>query len=197
MKPCTKCGKMTPKASFACIHCGAPTGTTGVVIQQNAGRIWGFSMLGGLFFGIMMSAISRILGMGTGVGAVSALVLLGLPFGVLFGVLFALVMLGTVKKLERQWAPKRAEVAARTTVIAEGAANLNGSGGWLFVTTDGIEYYTHRVNFNQYNMQIAKSDIQLVFAEGQKLVVMGNGVRYDFVVNYIDRWLMYIKTNER
>ena len=196
MKYCSKCGKQIHEDAVICVHCGcatgngAPTGTpispsgtaqargSGVVVKNNLGRLWLASILGGLLFGVAMCL---------------AIGVIGLLAGVLFAVLFGLIMQITVSHLEKSptWAAKRAEISQTKTIIVEGAANLDGNGGWLFVTDQGVEYYTHKMNFDNRTLIFTNDQISTITKEGSKLVIVACNTKYKFVVNYVDTWLQY------
>ena len=194
MKYCAKCGKELSEEATICMHCGCavegkkhtrsqePSGnmshTTGTIIKQDVGKLWLASMLGGLVFGVVM-----MLAIGP----------LGILSGILFGVLFGLAMQIMTGSLEKKWATKRAEVSATKTIIVEGGANLDGNGGWLFVTAEGVEYYTHKMNFDHRTLIFSNAEVQSIHKEGTKLAVVANNIKYVFVVNYVDRWLQKIQ----
>ena len=197
MKYCSKCGNQISEDAAVCMHCGcavegksyinrtspqtSPLNTpkiTGVIVKQNLGRLWLASMLGGLVFGAMM-----MIGFGP----------IGILSGLLFGVLFGFAMQIVTGTMEKKWAPKRAEISAKTTILVEGGANLDGNGGWLFVTEEGVEYYTHKMNFDHRTLNFSRDDIQSIHKEGSKLAVIANNVKYVFVVNYVDRWINIVQ----
>jgi len=197
MKYCSKCGKEITEDAAICLHCGCavegkpyirrstsqiPTKNTpltaGVIIKQDVAKLWLTSMLGGLVFGVVM---------------MMALGPFGILSGVLFGGLFGLAMQIMAGSLEKKWASKRAEISASKTILVEGGANLDGNGGWLFVTEEGVEYYTHKANFDQRTLIFAHTEIQAIQKEGGKLVIVANNTKYVFVVNYVDRWLQIIQ----
>ena len=197
MKYCSKCGKEISEDAAICMHCGCavedrpyirratqqiPTKnipkTTGVIVKQDVGKLWLASMLGGLIFGVIMMIV---------LGPI------GILSGLLFGVLFGLGMQIATGSLEKKWASKRAEVSASKTILVEGGANLDGNGGWLFVTEEGVEYYTHKMNFDQRTLIFSHTEVQSIHKEGGKLVIVANNIKYVFVVNYVDRWLQIIQ----
>ena len=194
MKYCAKCGKELSEEATICIHCGCavqrkphahsqePSGnmphTAGTIIKQNVGILWLVSMLGGLEFGVVMMLI---------IGPP------GILSGILFGVLFGLAMQIMTGSLEKKWAAKRAEVSATKTIIVEGGANLDGNGGWLFVTAESVEFYTHRVNIDHKTLIFCGDEVQSIHKEGMRLAVVANNTKYVFVVDNVDRWLKHIK----
>ena len=197
MKYCAKCGKQITDEATVCLHCGCAVekkqpsyaeilarcvpGSSDPVIKQDIGMLWLVSMAVGLGFGFVMGMI--------------AIPILGLLSGLLFGALFALAMQIATSILEKKWASKRAEISAATTIVVEGAANLDGNGGWLFITQKGMEYYTHKLNFDRRTLIFSSADIQSIRKEGKKLVIIAGNTKYVFVVNYVDRWLQRIQGN--
>ena len=199
MKYCYKCGKQISDDTTICMHCGcAVVGNTSTfsihkslshntpqarnaIIGHNAGRLWLSCMLGGLIFGLFMMIALGPLGL-----------ISGPIFGILMGVSMEVVMFSLTKK----WAPKRAEISATKTIIAEGGANLDGNGGWLFITDQSVEYYTHKMNFDHRTLIFSRDDIQSIHKEGSKLAVIANNVKYVFVVNYVDQWINMTQANK-
>lgn len=194
MKYCSKCGKQIHEDAVVCIHCGCATGKSapshasskpngapqarGIIVKNNNGRLWLASLLGGLLFGVVMCLVIGVI---------------GLLSGLLFAVLFGLAMQITVSRLEKSptWAAKRTEISQTKTIIVEGAANLDGNGGWLFVTDQGVEYYTHKMNFDNRTLIFTNDQISTITKEGSKLVIVACNTKYKFVVNYVDTWLQY------
>ena len=78
-------------------------------------------------------------------------------------------------------------------IYFEGAANLKGNGGWLFVTQNGIEHRVHNMNFNTQPTILSHSDVVSIKKQGNKLAVKTAQNEYAFVVNDVDRWMMYFK----
>ncbi len=194
MKFCSKCGKQIHEDAVVCIHCGCATGKSapshasskpngapqarGIIVKNNNGRLWLASLLGGLFFGIFMC-----IAIGT----------VGLLCGLLFAVLFGLGMQIATNCLanSKKWAIKRAEISGTKTIIVEGAATLDGNGGWLFITDKGAEFYAHKLNFDTRNLIFTNDQISSICKEGSKLVIVANNTKYKFVVNYPETWLQH------
>ena len=203
MKYCSNCGHQLYDGAMYCAYCGQAVGSAqpqtqfhpsasaskcmiGTRVKPNLTRLWVSSMLGGVCFGIIMG-IMYVLQMGA-LG-----ILLGIGSGLMWGGLFGLVMQLLVSGLHKKFAAKRAEISAFRRIIIEGGANLNGNGGWLFVTSDGVEYYTHKMNFSNQTLKFSNYEIQSISKEGGKLVIVANNTKYKFVVDYVDTWLQFCR----
>ena len=64
--------------------------------------------------------------------------LLGVITGFLCGFLFAFLIFLFVKYQEKKFDKKRTEIAKERKIICDGGATINGNGGWMFFTENGI-----------------------------------------------------------
>ena len=94
-------------------------------------------MLTGVIFGVPMGILF---------GLMHLSLLLGVITGFLCGFLFALLIFLFVKYQEKKFDKKRAEIAKERKIFCDGAATINGNGGWLFFTEKGLEFYPHKIN---------------------------------------------------
>jgi len=86
--------------------------------------------------------------MGIVYGILTASFLVGLVSGILSGSLFSLLLFLFVKLQEKKFSKKRIEIARERKIVCDGAATINGNGGWMFLTEKGIEFYPHKINFS-------------------------------------------------
>lgn len=195
---CKKCGKELNDNPPVCPFCGfvfknyditavlkspyfKPT-----VVRSDTKKMWIMSMLGGLFFGIIMGVFQTMI-----IGEVG--IVIGLLGGAFFSVFFGGTMHLVLILLEKKFAELKSQIARDKKIIVDGAANLNGDGGWLFITDMGVEYHTHKVNFSNIHCDFPHDVIQSITKEGKKLIVVANNTKYKFVVNNVDMWLTAIQ----
>ena len=121
----------------------------------------------------------------------------GLISGIVFGVVFTGLMVLFSLALEKKIAPKHAELAETKTIVCDGAANhkkgINAIGGWLFLTTESLEFYPHKLNFGGKNLVISARDITSVSSRMTILTVTTATESYNFVVNKSGAWEASIK----
>lgn len=191
---CSKCGKEISDEAVICPGCGCPVkpmassvekqqtnGST--VIKTSMGKLFGTSMIGGLCFGLFM-----------GLMMIEYFFLIFILCGISFGLLFFGMIAAFSSSLEKKTVTKfREEVSQKGEIYFEGAANLKGNGGWLFVTQNGIEHRVHNMNFNTQPTILSHSDVVSIKKQGNKLAVKTAQNEYAFVVNDVDRWMMYFK----
>ena len=87
-----------------------------------------------VLFGVPMGALIGLMKMSVAVGLIA---------GVFSGAAFMLLMLLFVKVQEKNYAKMRAELSKQRKIICDGAATIQGTGGWMFFTEQGLEFYPH------------------------------------------------------
>ena len=95
--------------------------------------------LTGVMFGVPMGILF---------GLMHLSLLLGVITGFLCGFLFAFLIFLFVKYQEKKFDKKRTEIAKERKIICDGGATINGNGGWMFFTENGIEFYPHKINIS-------------------------------------------------
>ncbi|MBQ2881272.1 MAG: hypothetical protein IJE40_03295 [Clostridia bacterium] len=139
----------------------------------------------GVLYGIPMGLIFGIMSLNVIVGIVS---------GILAGTLFAFLIFLFSKFMENKFAKMRAEIAANRKVICDGAATVNGNGGWLFLTEHGLEFYPHKINVSTKEMRIPFSMIQSVDANKNLLIVtLKDGQKIKMIVIKNTEWKKQIE----
>lgn len=197
MRRCQKCGESTKGTEKLCLHCGCVLRNYDVeaklersdfkptVIPTDTKRLWLLSMLGGLGYGVFMSVVTVAMIGGAGVA-------IGLGSGVLFGVLFGGAMTIATSAISKKFDDKRVQISKRNRIVVEGAATMNGAGGWLFITDAGVEFYTHKLNWDHKSLTFSHNDVQSITKQGKLLVTVANQTQYKFVVHNVDMWLSAI-----
>ncbi len=119
----------------------------------------------------------------------SGSILLGLPLGLAAGVLFSLLIALFVKVQEKKFDKLRTEIAATQTVICDGGATIDGNGGWLFFTDEGLAFHAHKINLNTQGLNIPLSAIRSVGTKRNCLLVeLGGGHTVSIVVSHVQEW---------
>ena len=65
----------------------------------------------------------------------------------------------------------RAEISKERNVICDGGATVKGTGGWMFLTEYGIEFYPHKVNISYEELLIPLNRIKTVKTNKNKIVL--------------------------
>ena len=138
-----------------------------------------------LCFGVPMGILFGLRYLSFTVGAIT---------GVLSGLLFALAIFIFVKIQEKKFDKKRAEIAKERKIICDGGATINGNGGWMFFTENGIEFYPHKINFSTKEIKIPMNMIGAVKAQKNQLVVsVVNKSAVSIVVSHNKEWKKQIE----
>lgn len=189
MRICKNCGTSFSNNSKVCTQCGCilknydidaalSKDDKTVIIKSDFKKMWFFSMLGGIIYALpVIIIINFIVGMSV-----------GLVFVTVFGGLMHLALVF----LEKKFAKTSLLISKTKTIVIEGGASVDGSGGWLFITNEGVEYYTHRLNFDNKSFTLKHNEIQAIKKDGKKLVIISNNVKRTLKVNNIDAWLTRI-----
>ena len=112
--------------------------------------------------------------MGLCFGLIAQSVLVGVISGLCCGALFAFLMWLFIKPLEKKFDKKRTEIASQRRIICDGAATVQGIGGWLFFTERGLEFYPHKINFSKNEMFVPLNTIAEVKAKKNQIVVFND-----------------------
>ncbi len=106
-----------------------------------------------------------------------------------------LLMLLFMKVQEKNYAKMRAELSKQRKIICDGAATIQGTGGWMFFTEQGLEFYPHRFNTSTEEMFIPTDMITDVKTRKNQLVVTTeNGLTFAIVVARVKEWKKQIDT---
>ncbi len=109
--------------------------------------------------------------MGLLLGLSKLSLLFGIIMGVLSGLLFTLLIFLFVKYQEKAFDKKRIEIAKERKIICDGGATINGNGGWMFLTENGIEFYPHKINISTEEIKIPTNMIEAVKTHKNQIVV--------------------------
>ena len=95
----------------------------------------------------------------------------GVIAGVFCGFLFTLFIFLFVKFQEKTFDKKRMEIAKERKIICDGGATVNGNGGWMFLTENGLEFYPHKINMSTEEIKIPMNKIEAVKTHKNQIVV--------------------------
>ncbi len=142
--------------------------------------------LAGAIYGVAMGCVFGLIYLSPAVGIIS-----GIAAGFLFGGLIYLFNIFA----ERKFNKKREEISAKRRIICDGAATLNGNGGWLYLTELGLEFYPHKLNLNTSEMIFPTDLIQSVETKKPNTLVVSTkmNLKYKFVVVSKEQWAEQIR----
>ena len=120
--------------------------------------------------------------------------MVGVVSGILSGLLFTLLMFLFIKVQEKKFDKKRIEIAKERRIICDGGATINGNGGWMFLTENGIEFYPHKINISTKEIKIPVSMIEAVKAQKKQIRVTANGKTIAIVVSQNKEWKKQIES---
>ena len=146
------------------------------MIYRNGIKEYG---LMGVLFGIPMGAMF---------GLKYLSLLTGIISGVLCGFLFAFLMFLFVKYQEKKFDKKREQIAKERKIICDGGATVNGNGGWMFFTEQGLEFYPHKINLSTKEIMIPMQSIASVKTYRNQILVSTNGQVVAIVVSHNKEW---------
>ena len=131
----------------------------------------------GLLFGLLHQSIS-----------------LGVISGVFFGCIFTLLIFSFVRIQENKYGKKRFDIAKERKIVCDGAATIQGNGGWMFFTEYGLEFYPHKINISQKELKIPINAIKSVKTNKNQLVVDTiENLTIAIVVSHNKEWVEQIK----
>ena len=119
--------------------------------------------------------------------------IVGVVSGVLSGLLFTLLMFLFIKVQEKKFDKKRIEIAKERRIFCDGGATINGNGGWMFLTENGIEFYPHKINISTEVIKIPTNMIEAVKTNKNQIVVTSNGKNIAIVVSHNKEWKKQIE----
>ena len=133
--------------------------------------------------------------MGICFGLMHRSVITGVITGVLCGALFAFFIFLFCRHQEKKFDKKREEIAKERTIFCDGGATLNGNGGWLFFTTQGLEFYPHKVNISTDVIIVPLQSIKGVKTVKNQIAIMGaDGSSFAIVVSHNKEWKKEIES---
>ena len=97
--------------------------------------------------------------------------LVGMIAGVFSGLLYTLLIFLFSRFMERKFANKREELAKERKIFCDGAATIQGNGGWMYFTEQGIEFYPHKINISTKEIKISMDNIEAVKTRKNQLIV--------------------------
>ena len=140
----------------------------------------GLYMIGGELFGILY---------GLSISNMTYGALFGLYWGIACGVAFPIVMQLISFLLEIKYRKLRKAIAADRRLICDGSATLNGNGGWLYFTEQGLEFYPHKINLSTDKVILPLHLIESVETTKNILIVkLAADLSYPFVVAQNNDW---------
>ena len=119
--------------------------------------------------------------------------IVGVVSGVLSGLLFTLLMFLFIKVQEKKFDKKRIEIAKERRIICDGGATINGNGGWMFLTENGIEFYPHKINISTEVIKIPTNMIEAVKTNKNQIVGTSNCKNIAIVVSHNKEWKKQIE----
>jgi len=119
--------------------------------------------------------------------------LIGIITGFLCGFLFTLLIFLFVKYQEKKFDKKRTEIAKERKIICDGGATINGNGGWLFFTENGLEFYPHKINFSTKEIIILTNTIESVKTYKNQILIGANGKTIAILVSHNKEWKKQIE----
>ena len=138
-----------------------------------------------VLFGVPMGIIFGLSKLSFLVGAVS---------GILSGLLFTLLIFLFVKIQEKKFDKKRVEIAKQRKIICDGGATIQGNGGWMFLTEDGLEFYPHKINISTEEIKIPTSTIEAVKIHKNQIVLsIADHSTVAIVVSHNKEWKQQIE----
>jgi len=104
-------------------------------------------------------------------------------------VLFSLLLFLFVKIQEKKYDKMRFEIAKERRVVCDGAATVQGNGGWMFFTELGLEFYPHGINISRETLLIPTNTIKSVTTNKNQLIVKTTeNLTYAIVVSRNKAW---------
>ena len=140
--------------------------------------------LTGVMFGVPMGILF---------GLMHLSLLLGVITGFLCGFLFALLIFLFVKYQEKKFDKKRAEIAKERKIFCDGAATINGNGGWLFFTEKGLEFYPHKINISTKEIVIPINTIKTVNTYRNQIIINAGENPVVILVSHNKGWKKQIE----
>lgn len=116
--------------------------------------------------------------------------------GITGGVLFGLMMAAFMRSQEKRVVIIREEFAAEGLVL-DAAANIGGTGGWLFLTKQRLVFVAHKYNFGKKRVELALPTIAAL--RGNTGMVKGIEVgttdteRHTFTLGDQSKWIEAIR----
>lgn len=139
-----------------------------------------------LLFGIPMGLLFGLLRLS---------LIVGIATGVLSGFLFTCLMFLFIKFQEKKFDKKREEIAKERKVICDGGATIQGTGGWIFLTEQGIEFYPHKINISQEKFILPMNMIESVKTNKNQIIVnTTDKLMYAIVVSHNKEWKNQIES---
>ncbi|MBQ5808858.1 MAG: hypothetical protein IIW21_03775 [Clostridia bacterium] len=140
--------------------------------------------LTGVMFGVPMGILF---------GLMHLSLLLGVITGFLCGFLFALLIFLFVKYQEKKFDKKRAEITKERKIFCDGAATINGNGGWLFFTENGLEFYRHKINISTKEIVIPINTIKTVNTYRNQIIINAGENPVVILVSHNKEWKKQIE----
>ena len=140
--------------------------------------------LTGVMFGVPMGILF---------GLMHLSLLLGVITGFLCGFLFALLIFLFVKYQEKKFDKKRAEITKERKIFCDGAATINGNGGWLFFTEKGLEFYPHKINISTKEIVIPINTIKTVNTYRNQVIINAGENPVVILVSHNNGWKKQIE----
>lgn len=122
-------------------------------------------------------------------GLVHLSLIVGIVIGILSGILFSFWIFLFCKIQEKQFDKMRTAIAKERRIICDGGATVQGTGGWMFFTEHGIEFYPHKINFSQKELIIPLNMIKTVKTHKNQIIVdTTKNLTFAIVVSHNKEW---------
>jgi len=132
-------------------------------------------------------------------------IIIGAISGFISGLLFALIMGMFINVQAKKFRPIREQIAKEHELLYDGGANhlvnKEGVGGWLFLTSNGLFFKSHKFNFQKHELWISYESISslstfksLGFIENGMLIERIDGTQNKFVVQSPKIWTKKIES---
>ena len=95
--------------------------------------------------------------------------------------------------MERNFDKKRDEISKERKIYCDGAATIDGNGGWMFFTEEGIEFYPHKINVSTNPVMIPVNT--MTNAQTHRNAVVINtvaGSQFKVIVAHNKEWVKQI-----
>jgi len=153
----------------------------------------------GIIFAFIVTIQSSDIMLGIIVGAIT---------GLLAGLLFAILISVFGKMQAKKFHLVRDTIAEKYVIVYDGEAthfvNKEGVGGWLFLTSNGLLFKSHKYNFQVHELWIPSETVKslstyknLGFIENGLLIERKDGTQNKFAVYSPKKWIEKIEQTFR
>lgn len=132
--------------------------------------------------------------MGLFIGISSLSLIVGIVMGIFSGCLFSLLIFLFCKFQEKKYDKMREKISQERKIICDGGATVKGTGGWMFFTESGLEFYPHKMNLSQEKLNIPTNTIKSVKTNKNQIIVYTTeNLTFAIVVSHNKEWKKQIE----